>query len=100
MKINKTIYHSNLLPPDSYTVEIGNKTKFFPVSEKKNIANWIKSVWKTEPEYHPAYIYFNIGWGNDHVLYCKYDWEIVDLDEIMFPEEHENDKDEIYVIYK
>ena len=100
MKIIKTVYHDNLLPAYSYTVEIGNNKKEFLGKDKRNIGKYVISVWKTEQEYHPAYIYSNIDWDNDHVLYCKYDWKIEDLAELMFPEEHENDNISVILRYK
>ena len=69
----KTIYNSNLREPDSYTVECGGKERMFDKSDAKKIGEWIKSLWEGEFFPSPAYIYYNIDWDSDHVLYCKYE---------------------------
>lgn len=73
MAIVKTTYNTNLRTPDSYTVECGNKRKMFDVTEKSKVGEWVKSVWENEFLPSPAYVYYNIGWDNDHILYCKYE---------------------------
>lgn len=76
MKLVKTIYNTNLRKPDYYTVEVGNIRKMFPASQKKEIGKFISTVWKEQEQYKEqpdeAYIYYNIDWDSDHVLYCSY----------------------------
>ena len=72
MKIHKTVINNRLLPPDSYTVEIGNFKKMFSAREKVEVADWIMSVWESG-NIEPAYVYYNIDWDSDHVLYAKYE---------------------------
>lgn len=76
MKLVKTIYNTNLRKPDYYTVEVGNIRKMFPASQKKEIGKFISTVWKEQEQYNEqadeAYIYYNIDWDSDHVLYCSY----------------------------
>lgn len=71
--IKKTIYNNNLRTPDSYTVECGNKTKTFMKGSERCIGEWIMSLWNNDFFPMPANVYYNIGWENDHILYCKYE---------------------------
>ena len=73
MKITKTVYNSRLIPPDSYTVECAGQKKTFPVSEAKKVGEWVEGIWENEFFPSPAYIYYNIGWDADHILYAKYE---------------------------
>ena len=75
MKVIKTVYNSNLLPPDSYTVECGKEKALFKKGEEKSVGEWIRSIWAKDAAKEPAYIYYNIDWDCDHVLYCKYEYE-------------------------
>lgn len=71
--ICKTIYKDNLLPADSYVVECGEHKKTFQRGEETLVGMWIMGIWKEEIFPTPAYIYKNIGWDMDHILYCKYE---------------------------
>ena len=71
--IFKTIYNANLRPADSYTVECGAHRKTFPHGQEKQIGKWISSIWAEEIFPSPAFVYKNIDWDSDHVLYCKYE---------------------------
>ena len=82
MKIKKTVYNHNLRKPDSYTVECGQHKRFFNAGEEKKVGEWVKGLWR-QGEDSPAYVYYNIDWDCDHVLYCKYEFEIDDLYEFM-----------------
>lgn len=75
MKVRKTIYHGNLRSPDSITVKVGGFEKIFPLIRytKIEIGDWIREIWKYELFPQPAYIYYNIDWDNDDILYCKYE---------------------------
>lgn len=75
MKLIKTVYNSRLLSPDSYTVECGNKKARFQKGEEKAVGDWVRGIWAKSVFKEPAYIYYNIGWDCDHVLYCKYECE-------------------------
>ena len=78
----KTIINPRLATPDSYTVECGGKKARFPKGKETDIGKWIESVWAEQPVPKTAYVYFNIDWDADHVLYCKYDLQL-DLGEMM-----------------
>lgn len=82
MTINKTIINSRLLPPDSYTVECGGKKAHFSADEKLKVGDWIMSIWKTG-NFQPAYVYYNIDWDSDHVLYAKYELPFESMLEIL-----------------
>lgn len=69
----KTVYAHNLRPADSYTVECGCHKKTFPASDARAVGEWIKQIWGNELIPKPAYVYANIDWDCDHVLYCKYE---------------------------
>lgn len=79
-KIKKTVFNPNLKKPDSVTVEIfdenENKTiskTFAYPTENKKVSQWIKSIWEKQEFFcYPARVYFNIGWDDDHILYCEY----------------------------
>lgn len=78
MTIQKTVYNSKLLPPYSYTVECGGWKAEFKREDKNKIGEWINLVWAEEEDgffnvYSPAYIYYNIDWDSDHILYAKYE---------------------------
>ena len=82
MKIIRTIYQDRLLPPDSITVECGSKKQDFGVDDKLKVGEWIKAVWKSG-EIQPAYVYYNITWDSDHVLYAKYELASESIFEMM-----------------
>ena len=78
MKINRTIYNNRLLTPDSITVECAGQKATFPYAEKAKVGEWCKAIWEKEYDgffnnFSPAYVYFNIDWDSDHVLYAKYE---------------------------
>lgn len=79
MNVVKTVFNRSLLPPDSYTVEIDGVKANFNRGEESKVGEFIKSLWAKEEDlfgfsvYSPAYVYYNIGWDNDHVLYAKYE---------------------------
>ncbi len=56
--IKKTIYRSNLISPDSVTVEVGEHSKTFKYPEEnKKVAEWVESIWNDEFFRSPAYVY-------------------------------------------
>lgn len=78
MTIQKTVYNSRLRPADSYTVECGGLKARFRWNEQHKVGEWIMKVWKDQEDgffntHSPAYVYYNIDWDCDHVLYCKYE---------------------------
>lgn len=75
MKIVKTIYNPNLLPPDSIEVICGDQVRTFDAKDKQEIGKWLMSIWNDEFFPSPAYIFYNINWDSDHVCYCKYEAE-------------------------
>lgn len=82
MTIIRTVFNDNLLPPDSYTVECGSRKARFPVDDKSAIGEWIMSVWR-EGDIAPAYVYYNINWDSDHVLFAKYELDSASIFEII-----------------
>lgn len=80
MQIERTIYNPNLLPPDGYTVECAGKRQNFKKGEEAALRDWMLEIWRGEedqtfPEFSvfsTAYIFFNIDWDSDHILYAKY----------------------------
>ena len=86
MNIIRTIYNDNLLPPDGITVECGSKKAHFDVKndvrEKLKVGEWITSVWKSG-EIQPAFVYYDIDWDSDHVLYAKYELSPESIFEMM-----------------
>lgn len=78
--IIKTVYNHNLRKPDSYTVEYGGHKATFKRGEEAMIGDWIQDIWTAEEDgifnvHSPAYVYYNIDWDCDHVLYAKYEKE-------------------------
>ena len=78
MTIQKTVYNSRLRPADSYTVECGGRKANFKWNEQQKVGEWIMAVWREQEDgffntHTPAYVYYNIDWDCDHVLYCKYE---------------------------
>ena len=78
--ITRTIFNRKLLEPFSITVECGGKKAEFKYEDRSKIGNWMMAAWK-EQEYgffnthSPAYVYYNIDWDADHILYAKYECE-------------------------
>lgn len=79
--IRKTILNPNLRSPDGYQVSCaGMKARFKP-GEEELIEQWMMAIWHQEedpffPEFSvfsPAYLYYDIDWDCDHVLYAKYE---------------------------
>ena len=78
MKVTKTVYNSRLREPYSYTVECNGKKAEFQHGEESKVSEWVKGIWDEQEDgffntYSPAYIYYNIDWDCDHVLYAKYE---------------------------
>ena len=78
--LRKTIYNSHLRTPFSYTVECGGKKVEFLYDNRDQIGKWMQERWKEQEDgffntHEPAYVYCNIDWDCDHVLYCKYELE-------------------------
>lgn len=71
--VKKTVYQQNLRSPDSYTVECDGQVRNFPASNKLDIGKWISQIWDNSFFPAPAYVYCNIDWDSDHILYCKYE---------------------------
>lgn len=82
MKIIRTIINDRLLPPDGITVECGNRKEHFKPDDKLKVGEWIKAVWMSG-EIQPAYVYYDIDWDSDHVLYAKYELASESIFEIM-----------------
>lgn len=73
MVVKKTVYQSNLRTADSYTVKCGDQSRIFPAAEKASIGSWISQIWNSSLFPEPAYVYCNIDWDSDGILYCKYE---------------------------
>ena len=71
--IRKTIYNDNLRSPDSYTVRCGDKKLNVSVGDEKKIADFFLNVWDEDPSRPAGYVYYNIDWDCDDVIFCKYD---------------------------
>ena len=71
--IEKTIYKPNLLPAYSYTVICGKFKKEFLATNKREIGAYVVNIWKNQLFPEPAFIYANITWDFDNILYCKYE---------------------------
>lgn len=69
----KTVYCNGLRKPDSYTVRCGNESTNIKAGEEEKVGRWIDKIWEGQLCKKPAYVYYNIGWDNDDVLYCKYE---------------------------
>lgn len=82
MEIERTIYNPRLLPPDGYTAECKDfegcfHKKHFKKGEEEAMRDWMLDIWKNQenpffPVFSPIYIYFDIDWDADHILYAKY----------------------------
>lgn len=78
MQIKRTVYNHRLRTPDSVTVRCGGKKVTFTYSERAKVGEWVKAIWNSEEDgffnnYSPAYVYYNIDWDSDHVLYAKFE---------------------------
>ena len=79
-KIQKTVYNRRLMEPYSVTVECGGKKAEFRYEEQKKAGDWMLATWKEQEDgffntHEPAYVYYNIDWDADHILYAKYELE-------------------------
>lgn len=79
MRVLRHIYNYNLRTPDSVTVEVGSHKRLFAYEDRKEVAPWVEQIWQQEldagksyEECTPAYIYYNIDWDCDHVLFARY----------------------------
>lgn len=81
MKVKKTVYKPDLLPAESYTIRCGDRKREFKRGEEKKAGAWLLGIWEEEKDEFfsgpltPAYVYYNIGWDADDILYCKYEAE-------------------------
>lgn len=78
--LRKTVYNSHLRTPFSYTVVCGGKKAEFRYDDRDQIGKWMTERWKEQEDgffntHKPAYVYCNIDWDCDHVLYVKYELE-------------------------
>lgn len=76
--IQKTIYKPRLLEPYSITVECGTKKAKFKYEDRAKAGDWMMDTWKEQEDgffntHFPAYVYYNIDWDADHILYAKYE---------------------------
>ena len=79
MKVIRKIFNHNLRMPDSVTVEVGKHKAIFSYEDRKQVAPYVEEIWKKEldagkslEDCTPAYIYYNIDWDCDHVLFARY----------------------------
>ena len=86
-RTKKTVYNHNLLSPDYITARIGNHkikvtTRYNGATYKdacEKIAQWSIDIWEAQEVetlglfYEPLYLYYDINWDADNILYCKYD---------------------------
>lgn len=78
--IGRTIYNRRLSEPYSITVECGGKKAEFKYEDRSKVGDWLMSVWKEQEDgffntHSPAFIFYNIDWDADHVLYARYELE-------------------------
>lgn len=74
MTITRTIFNANLKRPDSIRVECGEYAKVFAYCDRSQIGAWIKGIWAQDEFFHSAaYVYYDIDWDCNHVLYCIYE---------------------------
>ena len=76
--IKRSVYNSRLMEPDSITVECAKQKATFSYAERSKVGEWVNAIWDSEEDgffnnYSPAYVYYNIDWDCDHVLYAKYE---------------------------
>ena len=86
-KVKKTVYNHNLLSPDYITAKIGKysikeTTRYNNASYKdacNKISQWAIEIWEVQKLenlgafYEPLYLYYDINWDADNILYCKFD---------------------------
>lgn len=78
--IHRTVYNKGLIEPFSITVECAGKKAEFRWEERQKVGNWMMDVWKEQEDgffntHSPAYIFYNVDWDSDHILYAKYELE-------------------------
>lgn len=76
--IQRTIYNPKLREPFSVTVECSGEKAEFRWEERQKVGEWLTQVWKNQEDgffntHSPAYVFYNIDWDADHVLYAKYE---------------------------
>ena len=76
--IQRTIYNPKLLEPFSVTVECAGKKVEFRWEERQKVGEWLMQVWKDQEDgffntHSPAYVFYNIDWDADNVLFAKYE---------------------------
>lgn len=76
--VKRTVFNERLIEPYSVTVECGGKEIEFRWEERAKVGEWIDQIWKEQEDeffyiYSPAYVFYNIDWDSDHVLYAKYE---------------------------
>ena len=76
--ICKTVYNRNLVTPFSITVKCAGEKKEFRWHERQNVGEWLMKIWKDQEDgifniHSPAYVFYNIDWDADNVLYAKYE---------------------------
>ncbi len=79
MKIERVIYVPNIRQPDRITVVCGKEKRYFKPEEKREVGNWLTSLWTKQQEENfgfiltpEARVYYDIDWDCDDVLYCKF----------------------------
>lgn len=76
--INRTVYNPKLCEPYSVTVECGNMSSDFRWKDRAKVGDWMMAIWKSQEDglfntYSPVYVFYNIDWDSDHILYAKYE---------------------------
>lgn len=76
--IKRTIINNRLRDPFSVTVECDGKKAEFRWEERHKVGEWMMQVWREQEDgffntHSPAYVYYNIDWDCDHVLFAKYE---------------------------
>lgn len=76
--ICRTIYNAKLITPYSVTVECAGQKAEFRWKERQKVGEWMEQVWKEQEDgffntHSPAYVFYNIDWDADHILYAKYE---------------------------
>ena len=78
--IHRTIYNSRLRTPFSITAKCGEKKIDFKYEDCHNLGKWMMTAWKEQEDeffytHPPVYVYYNIDWDADNILYAKYELE-------------------------
>lgn len=71
--IVKTVYVPNIRKPDRIKAVCGEERLYVSPTNSKMIGAWAKEIWSKQMFAEPVYIYYDIDWDNDNVLYCKYE---------------------------